>query len=121
MANEVNVTCNVSVTKNGLTATGNYSALLTMSGTIIASGNQLIGTSSEQLVFTNMTDIGGIWFKNIDATNFVSIDTVTPAVAAAAPITLLAGESCFVRTRREAWYAIADTAEINLEFVAFSL
>jgi hypothetical protein len=121
MANEVQIICTCRVSKNGVTTLGEGPLSTTMSGDIVSSGVQAIGTSSEQLVFTDMANIGGLWVKNLDATNFVSLNTVSPAVAGDCPMTLLPGESNFIRTRKEAWYAIADTGTVNIQFIAYSL
>ncbi len=58
-----------------------------------------------------------MFLKNLDATNFVSISIVNPAVAGTSAIKLLAGEWCFVPTGITAWYAIADTGAVDLQII----
>lgn len=122
MANEIALTAALSITKSGVTISGAVTGkAITQSGDQSIGNIQIIGTSSEAITIGDVVTIGYIYFKNLDATNFVSIHDVSPAVAGAASITLKAGECAVIPTRTTAWYAIADTADVNLHVVAIEL
>lgn len=121
MANEIVLATSLSITKNGTTTSASVSKTITQSGDQTLGNVQIVGTSSETVNVGDVVTIGYIHFKNLDATNFVSIHDVSPCVAAAASITLKPGESAAFPTRQPLWYAIADTANVNLHVIATEL
>lgn len=78
---------------------------------------QNIGTSEEPLDVGDLTAGGIRWayFKNLDATNYVTLRTASGASGNFA--ILLPGESCALRLSGFQPYAVANTAAINLEYV----
>ena len=121
MANEISATCNISATKGGATVTASNSVSATMSGDQMITNVQIIGTASEAILLGDVTTLGYIYFKNMDATNFVSISVLATAVAATSFSKLLAGEACMVKAVGTQYTAIADTASVNLQVVAIEL
>ena len=121
MANEITMIASLNLSKNGLNIGASLSKLITQSGTANNSITQAIGTSSEAIVLTDISAVGYLLFINLDSTNFVDIGVANPAVAGSCPITLLPGEFALVPSRIEAWYAIADTASVDLQVIALEL
>jgi hypothetical protein len=77
---------------------------------------QDIGTTTEALTVPADFDVSYCAIKNLDATNFVLIDFVSPA----AKIKLKPGESCCFRpadSSAPVIYALADTAECPIQTV----
>ncbi len=120
MANEIQLQASLNITKNGATFAGSGSISVTQSGNASIGNVQAIGTSTEALLIGDITDLGYVFVKNLDATNFVRIGLNTPVVAADAFTTLLPGEFAMFPTRLETIYAIADTGACNLQVVAGS-
>jgi hypothetical protein len=118
MANEITLSGTLSLVKNGVTIAASITKLISQSGTNNNTVTQNIGTSSEAIVLTDISAVGYMMFINLDSTNYVAIGTANPAVAADAPIHLLPGECALVPTRQETWYAIADTAAVDLQVIA---
>jgi hypothetical protein len=121
MANEISLSGQLALSKNGVSIAANISKQITQSGTNNNTITQNIGTSSEAIVLTDISAVGYLMFINLDSTNFVDIGIVNPAVAGSCPITLLAGEFAIVPSRIESWYAIADTAAVDLQIIALEL
>ena len=122
MANEISLTAGLSVVKSGQSISGILSALaITQSGTNNIGSVQNVGLTSEALSIGDVSTIGYLYVKNLDATNFVTIDLNNPAVASSGYATLKAGEAMVVPTRRTAHYAIADTGACDLLVIALEL
>jgi hypothetical protein len=118
MANEINIQAQLTVSLGGATINGAASKSITIAGTGLQATVQNIGTTTEALSFTDMDDIGYLYLKNQDATNFIMVGLVSPVSAGNAFLTLLPGEFALVPTRQETIYAIADTAACDLQVVA---
>lgn len=121
MANEISLSGSLQIVKSGVTISGSVSKTITQAGDQSLGNIQIIGMSSEAVMVGDVTTIGYLYLKNLDATNFVSFDIATPCVAANAPVTLLAGECAVIPTRKAAWYAIADTGNVNVHVIAIEL
>lgn len=122
MANEITLTAALSVIKSGVNLSGTVSGkAITQAGANNLGNVQAIGTSSEILTFGDVASIGYLYVQNLDATNFVSVGTTNPAVAATCQVTLKGGEAALIPTRLQSWYAIADTATVNLYVLALDL
>lgn len=122
MANEISLTASLQLNKSGVSIGGTVSGLaITQAGTNNIGNVQAVGTSSEALSLVDVTTIGYLFLKNLSTTNFVSIGTINPAVAATCQVTLLPGEATVIPTRLAAWYGIADTASVDVLVVAFEL
>lgn len=83
------------------------------------SGQKVIGTSEEAIPLGEVTSLGWFWARNLDETNFIQIRTGTGGTAFCK---LLPGEACLLPLGSgiTAPYAIADTAECNMQFAVFS-
>lgn len=119
MAGTLNVTLQLVGANAGLTLSANPVNAITLAGNDLQGNVQNIGTSSEQIVLTDIGTAGFVFLKNIDATNFISISIVNPAVAGTSFAKLLPGEWCFVPTPQTAIYAIADTGACDLQILYF--
>lgn len=120
MANEISLQALLTTSKNGVTISGSVSKAITQTGDQAIGNVQIIGTATEALVLGDVTTIGYIYLKNMDATNFVSFGLNTP-VAGDAFCKLLPGEAAVIPTRQTTIYAIADTAPVNVNVVAVEL
>lgn len=121
MANEISATAKLTVTKDGVTITGDTTKQITLTGTGKWANVQNIGAATEQISFpADLTTegIGYLWLKNLDATNFVQIGLNTPLTQIL--IKLKPGEIALFRpySGNPTIYALADTAAVDLEIVA---
>lgn len=121
MANEISLIAQLTETKSGVTLTGQCSVAITKVGNNSIGNIQTIPTASTQLTFGTVTTIGYLLVKNLSATNFISVGTITPCVAGTAQITLLPGEANVISTRLANWYALADTNPVDLYVEALEL
>lgn len=81
---------------------------------------QNIGTTTEALVFGDVTTIGYMFLNNQDPTNYVEFDLNTP-VSTTAFCKLLPGECAFIPTRQTTIYGKANTAAVDVLVVLFEL
>ena len=121
MANEIQISASLNISKNGATFTGTGTINVTQSGNPSIANLQAVGTTTEALSIGDITAVGYVFLKNIDATNFVQVGLATPVTDADAMITLLPGEFALFPTRLETIYAKANTASCNVLVVAGSL
>jgi hypothetical protein len=121
MANEIQISAALTINRSGATFTGTGSSSITQAGSPNIANTQVIGTSTEALVIGDVTAVGYLFLKNLDASNRIDISLATPVVANAAFCTLLPGECALIPTRLETIYALADSAPANLLVVAGSL
>lgn len=77
-------------------------------------GIQTIGTTEEVLELGDVSTAGMIIIINRDTTNFVEV-----GLTASYPIKLLPGQFCMVPPSSGAIYALANTAEVDVEFYVF--
>jgi len=121
MANEISASISLTASKGGATVQASSGVTATMSGDQMISNVQIIGTASEAILLGDVTTPGYVYFKNLDATNFVSISVLATAVAGTSFCKLLAGEACIVKAVSTQLTAIADTASVNLQVVVVEL
>jgi hypothetical protein len=112
MANELQISVNGSYNKNGAADIFNGSAQVTITSNAITGGIISIGTGDEVIGLGDIGTIGYVFFKNLDAVNFVVVGNNGSDY----PLKLKAGESCLVRWNAAAIHAKADTAACNLQF-----
>lgn len=119
MANEITVAVSITCTKNGATVTGTASNTITMAGEQFISNVQAVGTSNEALVVGDVSTVGWVFCKNLDATNYVevSLDNAQADIIA----TLLPGEAALFKPGTTTLYAKANTAGCNLQVVLIEL
>ena len=115
MANEIALAGGLTVAKNSAQISMSGSKTVDMAGNPFISNIQIIGTTSEQLVFGDVTAPGYLFLKNLDTTNYCMVSLVSPVVSATAFCTLKAGEFLVLPTRQTTVYAIANSAPVNVQ------
>ncbi len=120
MADEVSLSYTLNLNNNNLTyfASESFSADQASLGGP-SNGVQNIGTSSEAVGITDVTNLGFGKFKNLDQVNFVEVG-IEVAATFYPFVKLLAGESCVLRLSPSVTlYARANTGAVNLESMVF--
>lgn len=121
MSNATTLTAALAISGAGVSISGTVSGLsITQAGTNSIGNVQNIGTTTEQLTFGDVTTIGYLFVKNLDATNYVEFDLNTP-VAGTAFSKLLPGEAFVIPTRQTTIYGKANTAACDCLIVAIEL
>jgi hypothetical protein len=116
MANEIQVTAKLVVSKGYLVHTENPGIIqVTMSGTTATGGAQDIGTSGEAITITDVATAGYAYFRNTSTTEYVEIGTGT-AGSFVAFAKLKAGECGVIRLGTNAPTARAQTSSVKLQF-----
>lgn len=122
MANEITLTAALSIIKNGISIAASVTKQVTQAGSGFASIEQEIGVATERLGgasgFTDIDDLGYLFIKNLDATNFVMIGLATPVTAGDAFAVLLPGEAWCGPCRQETIYGLADTLACKVQIIA---
>lgn len=118
-AGTVLVSCSISITKDGATIGGTGQLSLTMAGTELIGNTQIIGTSNEALVLGDVTTVGYVFCKNLDATNFVTISVDSSQTQVIAK--LLPGEFALFKPNTATINAKADTSSVSLLVAACEL
>lgn len=116
MANEIKVRVTLDVNKGGAAMVQNLALTLTMAGDEMISNVQTVGTTVEAVVVGDVTTIGYVLMKNLDATNFVLVGV--DAAGTENTIKMLAGDVCLFPASAAALYAKADTAACKLLVMA---
>lgn len=121
MSDELDIQVTFNYEKSGLVIDRNMQDTFTVSGTPVTGGVQSVGTSAEAIAINDLsTTKGYAYFKNLDATNYVTIGTYVTSTYYPA-IKLKAGEFCLFRLSPAlVYYALADTAGIALEYQIIS-
>jgi len=120
MANEIAVSVAMSASKGGVAVSNSGSRQATMAGDQMLSNVQIIGTSAEAITFGDVSTIGYVLLKNLDATNFVEI-ALDSAVSTQKFAKLLALDMMLFPASTATMYAKADTANVNLLVQAVEL
>lgn len=121
MANEISCRINLSISNGNLIENINesYSANQSVARGPLP-GSQLIGTTEEVLVLTDLGTPGVAIFKNLDTANYVQLGLVVAGTFYPF-VKLKAGESCLFRVDPTAViYARADVAPVFLQAKVFS-
>jgi hypothetical protein len=115
MANELSLVASASQTKNGATYAASYTKTVDVSGNTPVANVQSIGTSDETLALGEISSLGWMIAKNLDATNFIQIGHTSGTYS----IKLKAGEFCSFRigSGMTAIHAIADTGACLLQYL----
>jgi len=116
MANEINVTTKIVVSKGYLVHTENPGIIqVTMNGTTASGGALDIGTSAEAITVTDVGTAGYAYFRNTSTTEYVELGTgIAGAFVAFAK--LKAGECCVLRLGTNTPTARAQTSSVKLQF-----
>lgn len=121
MSNTITISVSAAVAlASGGSISGSGGNTITQAGTNNIGNVQNIGATTEQLVYGDVTTIGYLFIKNLDATNYIEFDLNTP-VSTTAFCRLLPGESAFIPTRQTTIYGKANTAACDCLVVAFEL
>jgi len=118
MANELSLSISATQTKNGVTYAKNFSGLLiTVTGDTPVSQIASIGTSDETLSLGDISSLGYIVLKNLDATNYIEVGYVSGTYFGK----LKAGETCALRAGAglTAIHVKANTAPCLLDSLIF--
>lgn len=120
MANEFSISAALTLRKNYLNKqvsdARNLNAVT--SAPAYVAGSPSIGTTHEAIPMGDVATQGWAFFKNLDATNFVTIGIVVTATYYPM-LKLKAGEFVLVRLSTNTIYAKADTAACQLDFIIF--
>jgi len=116
MANELSVQSGLSYSKGGDVDQISEAFSITVSGAARISGRQTIGTTEEQLALGDVSSLGVVWIKNLDATNYLTVGTVTSQRG----FRINPGESYTFRAANNAVYCAANTAAVDVSYKVFS-
>ena len=117
MANEIQINATLRYSKSPVGASLATSFFDDQVGTKYEAGVQVVGISEEQLNKGDVGTIGYLAFRNLDDTNFVELGKATGAYT----IKVKPGRGGVVPWGASAVYLLADTAPINLEYLAIEL
>lgn len=117
MSGELKVSATLEFSKGGALIQSNFNQqYFDVSGSVGNKEVQAIGTSDETLALGDISTIGYCLFRNLDATNYISIGSDGTLY----PIKLKANEVALVRWNAAAIHAKANTAICNLEYTLIS-
>lgn len=120
MANEINLNLTLSVSKNGASSSFTVSKVIDMTGDQFINNVQIVGTSNEALLFGDVSTIGFVAVKNLDATNYVEVflDSGNANLVAK----LFPGEACLFKPgATNLMFARANTGACNCQVLALEL
>ena len=120
MANEINVACSLSGSKGGATVTASGTKTADMAGDQMITNVQIVGTSAEALVLGDVSTIGYVMLKNLDATNFIEV-ALDSGVSTQKFAKLLAGDIMLFKASTATMYVKADSGACNLQVTAVEL
>lgn len=114
MADELRINISLSFEKGGATISKTKSPSLDVIGNLFAHGVQNIGIIEEELtLISGMGTLGYVYLHNLDATNFVTIGSVTAQLG----IKIKPGEIAVFRTSGAGIFIKADTAACDVEYI----
>jgi hypothetical protein len=113
MANEITATASLSASKGGASINNSGSKVADMAGDQMIGNVQAVGTAAEALNVGDVSTIGYVYLKNMDATNFVEV-ALDSAVSTQIFAKLLPGDVTLVKAKTATMYVKADTAGVNL-------
>ena len=118
MANELSHTLSIAYSKGTPSdiISRSESTQSTISGTAWESGRQTIGTTEETLSLNDVTSVGYVYVRNMDATNYVQIGTTTAQYS----IKLPAGKDCWFYANGNTLYIKANTAACDVVYLVIS-
>lgn len=121
MANEINAACSLTASKGGATVTASGTKTADMAGDQMITNVQAVGTSSETLQLGDVTTLGYLMIKNLDATNYVEVASDTGFGASTIVSKLLAGDIILLKAPVATLYVKANTAACNIAVTAVEL
>lgn len=122
MANEITAAASLSAAKGGVSvgSGGSQTDTADMAGDQMLANVQIIGTAAEQILLGDITTVGYVFLKNLDATNYIEI-ALDSGVTTQIFAKLLAGDVTLVKAATATLYAKANSANCNLHVVAVEL
>jgi hypothetical protein len=117
MANEIQINATLRYSKSPTSASLATSFFDDQIGDKYGAGVQIVGTTEEQLNKGDIGTIGYLAFRNLDATNYVELGKATGAYT----IKVLPGKGGVVPWGAGAVYMLANTAPVELEYLAIEL
>jgi len=121
MASEISAAVSLNASKGGATVTASGTKTADMAGDQMITNVQAVGTSSEALVLGDVTTLGYLLIKNLDATNYVEVASDTAFGASDIISKLLAGDIMLVKSPVATLYVKANTAACNISVTAVEL
>ncbi len=120
MANEITVTTGLRWSKSGAAISFTCSNSYNQAGEQAIESVQIIGASSEAVNLGDVTTVGYMGFKNLNADGgaTIHISTINPAVAGTSTYSLAPGDGVSLIGTQTAWYAISSTGSSNLLVLA---
>lgn len=120
MSNEISASVVLTTAKNNVSVAGSGTKNADMAGDQMMSNVQIIGTSAEAIVLNDVSTVGYVLFKNMDATNYIEI-ALDSGVSTQIFAKLLPGDVMLIKASTATMYAKANTAACNLWVVATEL
>jgi hypothetical protein len=124
MAGRIRFSNSISWTNDSVTLSFTTSDTADQSGTEAIGNNQVIGASSETLLFGDVTTLGYLALKNMNADGGADVHfgLTSPVTASNASGTLGPGQGVILKiptaAAGNAWYAISSTGSSNLFVLA---
>ena len=117
MANEISVTISTTISQSGQSVSGTGSFTTSLSATNFIGQEVTVGSSSAATIsILGLTDPSVVYIKNLDTTNFITVDAVVGL--SAWPQKLLPGQAINLLPTGGTIYAKADTAPCQAWVVA---
>jgi hypothetical protein len=118
MSNEIRATGNLQITKDGFTITGNNTQTISMTGSQYIGNIQSIGTSYEQIVIGDLSDVRYLYIFNqssasIDVSQYNNTTSASFARLQADDVLMLPPSSSIT-----AYYVKATEANADIQVVA---
>jgi hypothetical protein len=124
MAGRIRTNLSVSWSNENVGVSMSVAQSYDQTGTEAIGNAQIIGASSETITFGDVTTIGYLGFKNLNADDGATIHlgTTSPVTAANAQVSLAPGDGVFVpigsAAAGNAWYGISSTGSSSLFVLA---
>lgn len=120
MASEISAAVSLNASKGGATVTASGTKTADMAGDQMITNVQAVGTSAEALVVGDVSTIGYVLIKNLDATNYVEIG-LDSGVSTQVFGKLLAGDIMLLKASTATMYVKANTASCNIAVTVVEL
>lgn len=117
MANEISVSTNITISQAGQSVQGSGTFTANLSATNFVGEEVTIGSSSAAvLTIAGLSDPSAVFIKNLDSTNFITVDSVSTLDNF--PQRLTAGQAVCLLPSTGTIYVKADTAPCQAWVVA---
>lgn len=114
MAQELSIQAALAFIKAGASANKNFpSTYFDVSGAAYIANAIAVGTSDEALALGDVSTIGWVYMRNLDATNYISVGSDGTLY----PIKMKPGEPALIRWNAAAVHVKANTATCQMEYL----